>query len=282
MIRNADQSAARLPDTRRAAAPRRSSPARKGAGGSRSIDRVISIFEVLLRRDEPLRVAEMAQELSIPRSTAYGIVNALRDARYLTASENGAKLFLGPRLFELGSAYASKIDFLTEVAPIVKELRDATGETVQLSVLESGMLLVIMKEEGNRPVRIISRVGTRVPVNWAAGGRLIVGHYSDDELRRLLRDTVRPSPTGGASTDVELLLSQIRKCGQQGFSIEIGETNEHAGCVAAPVRDASARCIAALSIAAPEQRLRPANRKRLISAVCAAAGRMSLRLGARA
>ena len=144
----------------------------------------------------------------------------------------------------------------------------------------SDMLLVVMKEEGNRPVRIISRVGTRVPVNWAAGGRLIVGHYPEAELRRLLQATVRPSPTGKASTDVDLLLSQVQKCRQQGYSIEIGETNEHAGCVAAPVSDASGRCIAALSIAAPEQRLRPANRKRLVTAVRGAARRMSLRLGA--
>ena len=248
--------------------------------GSRSIRRAVQIFEMLLQRDEPLAVSEMARELSIPRSTAYTIVNVLTDARYLEPAGGGAKLFLGRRLFELGMSYGSKIDLLKAGALIVKELRDTTGETVQLSVLDTDMLLVLMKEEGSRPVRIISRVGSRVPVNWAAGGRLIVSDMEDDDLRRLLKRTIRPSPTLKASTDVDFLIRQVRRFRRQGYSVEIGETNEHAGCVAAPVIDLSGRCVAAISIAAPEQRLRSPNRKRLIAAVCEAARSLSHRLGA--
>jgi DNA-binding IclR family transcriptional regulator len=255
------------------------SESRHPGNSSRSIRRVVSVLDLLLRRDEPASVAEIARSLSIPRSTAYGIVNGLAEARYVDRRGDGSCYFLGPKLFELGMAYSSKIDLLTEGATIVKKLRDDTGETVQLSVLESDMLLVLMKEEGSRPVRIISRVGSRVPVNWAAGGRLIVSDLGEDELRRLLRSTVRPSPTGKASTDVDFLVRQVRRFRQRGYSIEIGETNEHAGCVAAPVFDASGRCTAAMSIAAPEQRLK-AGRKQLIQAACAAARQLSYRLGA--
>jgi IclR family transcriptional regulator, KDG regulon repressor len=274
-----DRSTRRLPIPHRARVRR--SVADEAAGGPTSVRRAINILEVLLQRDEPLGVAEIARMLAIPRSTAYGIVNVLTAAHYLESSGGGSgKLFLGPKLFALGMAYGNGIDLLKAGAPIVKELRDATGETVQLSVLESDMLLVLMKEEGSHPVRIISRVGSRVPVNWAAGGRLIVSDLSDDKLRRLLHDTVRPSPTGKASTNVEFLIRQIRKFRQRGYSVELNETNEHAGCVAAPVIDASGRCIAAMSIAAPEQRLKAPNRARLIEAVCESARRLSHRLGA--
>jgi DNA-binding IclR family transcriptional regulator len=252
---------------------------RQTDNGSRSVRRAIEIFELLFQRDEPVAVGEIATVLSIPRSSTYNITNVLGRARYLEAA-GGGKLFLGPKLFELGMAYGSKIDLMKVCAPIVKELRDMTKETVQLSVLDSDMLLVLMKEEGSHPVRIISRVGSRVPVNWAAGGRLIVSDLPDDELHRLLRTTVRPSPTGKASTDVAFLMNQIRKFRRQGYSVEIGETNEHAGCVAAPIMDASERCIAAVSIAVPEQRLKASNRRRLVAAVRDAAQRMSRRLGA--
>jgi IclR family transcriptional regulator, KDG regulon repressor len=250
------------------------------AAGSRSVRRALDILETLLRCDEPLGVAEIAKTLSIPRSTTYGIVNVLCDARYLEWFSDGSKLFLGPKLLELGTAYRSKIDLLKAGAPVVQELRDATGETVQLSVLDAGMLLVLMKEEGNHPVRIISRVGSRVPVNWAAGGRLIVSDLGDVELRRLLRQTVRASPTGKANLDIESLIRQVRRARQQGYSTELGEANDHAGCVAAPVIDAAGHCIAAISIAAPEQRLKQTNRARLIAAVRQAALQLSQRLGA--
>jgi DNA-binding IclR family transcriptional regulator len=225
-------------------------------------------------------VAEIARTLSIPRSTAYGIVKLLCNARYLERFSDGSKLFLGSKLLELGTAYRSKIDLLKAGAPIVQELRDATGETVQLSILDGEMLLVLMKEEGRHPVRIISRVGSRVPVNWAAGGRLIVSDLKDAELRHLLRQSVRASPTGKASLDIEALIRQVRKARQQGYCTELGEANEHAGCIAAPVIDASGRCVAAISIAAPEQRLKQINRVRLIAAVREAAQRLSQRLGA--
>jgi IclR family KDG regulon transcriptional repressor len=248
--------------------------------GSRSVRRALSILETLLRRDEALGVAEIARTLSIPRSTAYGIVNVLCDERYLDWFGDGRKVFLGPKLLELGTAYRSKIDLLKAGAPIVKTLRDETGETVQLSVLDQDMLLVLMKEEGSHPVRIISRVGSRVPVNWAAGGRLIVSDLDDAALRHLLRQTIRPSPTGKASLDVETLIRQIRKARKRGYSTELGETNEHAGCVAAPVIDASGHCVASISIAAPEQRLRRANRSKLTAKVRTAAEHLSTRLGA--
>ncbi len=169
--------------------------------------------------------------------------------------------------------------FLKDGAQIAEELRDETGETVQLSVLDDDMMMVLLKEEGIRPLRIISNVGSRVPVNWAAAGRLLVSDMDDKALTALLTATVRPSPTGRAATDVAKLITQIRRFRRQGYATELNETNEHAGCVAAPVIDASGRCIAALSVAAPEQRLAKPNRDYLIVSVIKAAEKLSRRLG---
>ena len=75
------------------------------------------------------------------------------------------------------------------------------------------------------------------------------------------------------------LIAQIRKFRRQGYATELNETNEHAGCVAAPVIDASGRCVAALSVVAPEQRLAKPNRDYLIERVMNAAEKLSRRLG---
>lgn len=245
--------------------------------GASSLQRAIRMLDILHQRNEPMRVSELASELQIPRSSAYVIVRELTGARLLSSSLD-RRVFLGPKLFELGMDYRDKVDLLREATPLVRNLRDATGETVQLSVLDVDALLVLMKEEGTQPVRIVSRVGSRVPVNWAAGGRLIVSDLAEHQLRELLRATMRASPTGRATTDNDVFIRQVKKAREQGFHIEIGETNEHAGCIAAPVRDSSGRCIAALSIAVPEQRLKSPNRQRLILAVQSAARTLSDRI----
>lgn len=260
---------------------------RNGAGGrgiaspeSRSVRRTLDIFELMMAEREPLPVTAIIDRLRIPKSTAYELVRTLTDAGYLERGRSPGAYFLGRRLFELGMAYRSQVDLLKEGSQIVEALRDSTGETVQFSVLENDMMLVLLKEESRQPIRIISHVGTRVPVNWAAAGRLLVSDLTDADLQRLLRHSARPSPTGRAPTDVNTLIAQVRKARAQGYAVELNETNAHAGCVAAPVLDAAGRCVAAISIVAPEQRMQRPQRERLIAAVKEHAGRLSHRLGA--
>jgi DNA-binding IclR family transcriptional regulator len=249
-------------------------------GGSRSVRRAIEIFEFLLQLGEPTTIGEIVVALSIPKSTAYELVRTLADSGYLEPSSRGG-IFLGRKLFELGMAYRAQVDLLRDGSQIVEELRNACGETVQLSVLENDMMLVLLKEEGSHPVRIISRVGSRVPVNWAASGRLLVSDLDDRALATLLSKSVRQSPTGRATTDIPKFIQQVRRFRKQGYATELNETNEHAGCVAAPVIDGSGRCTAAISIVVPEHRLGKANREALTEKVREAAARLSQRLGGR-
>lgn len=242
--------------------------------GARSLRRAVAMLTLIHRRGQAQSVADMAAALSIPKSTAYDIVNAMLDEGLVTPAD-GTRFALGHRLHELGAGYRAQVDILREGSRIVRALRDETGETVQLSAMEGPLMHVLLKEEGFRAVRIISNTGSRVPVNWAAAGRLLVSDLDDSGLRRLLTATVTPSPTGRAETDVGRLVSQIRAARTAGHASEIGETNEHAGCVAAPVLDAGGKVIAALSIAAPEQRLNSPDRMMLVAAVRRAAAELS-------
>lgn len=244
--------------------------AEPSGSGSRSLRRAVGMLCLIRSRGEPLTVAEMAAALSIPKSTAYDLVHAMLDEGLLTSVE-GSRFALGYLLHDLGAGYRAQVDILRAGTEVLQALRDETGETVQLSAMDGPMMHVLLKQEGFRAVRIISNTGSRVPVNWAAAGRLLVSDLDDLALRRLLSGTVAPSPTGRAETNVDRLIAQIRAFREAGHAIEIGETNEHAGCVAAPVFDARGRVVAAISLAAPEQRLNSPDRAELISAVTRAA-----------
>ncbi len=238
--------------------------------GARSLRRAMGMLTLIQTSGRAHSVTEMALALSIPKSTAYDLVHAMLDEGLVTSAEGG-RFALGLRLHELGASYRAQVDILREGTRIVRALRDETGETVQLSALDGPLMHVLLKEEGFRAVRIISHTGSRVPVNWAAAGRLLVSDLDDTGLRRLLSATVTPSPTGRAETDVDRLMTQIRAFRAQGHAVEIGETNEHAGCVAAPVLDGAGQVIAAISLAAPEQRLASPDREGLVAAVIRAA-----------
>lgn len=238
--------------------------------GARSLRRAVGMLALIKDRGRPQTVADLASALAIPKSTAYDLIRAMLDEGLVTPADE-ARFALGRRLHELGMGYRAQVDILREGTRIVRALRDETGETVQLSTLDGPLMHVLLKEEGFRAVRIISHTGSRVPVNWAAAGRLLVSDLDDAALRRLLAATVAPSPTGRAETDVDRLVAQIRRFRAQGHAVEIGETNEHAGCIAAPVLDHDGQVMAALSLAAPEQRLVSTDREGLVAAVVRAA-----------
>lgn len=262
----------------------RSGVSKRGADGalsrtstSRNVLRAFNVFEFIKARGEALGVLEISTHLGIPRSTTYDLIRTLIQADYLEKLPD-AKCGLGRKLYELGAAYKGQSPLLHHGGEVVRTLRDETRETVQLSVLDNRLMFVVLKEEGLQPVRIISNVGTRVPCNWAAAGKVLLAYLGADEAKRILRDTVRPSPTGKAITDTGKLIGVLVRTRRVGYGIEIGEVNAHGGCVAAPVFDKTGNCIAALSIAVPQQRLVGRDRDTLIEAVCNAAGELSERI----
>src|SRR5687768_14193115 len=94
--------------------------------GSRSVRRALDIFELMLQRAEPITVAQIVTELSIPKSTAYELVRTLSEGDYLAPSGRGSGLFLGRKLFELGMAYRGHVDLLKDGSRIAEQLRDET------------------------------------------------------------------------------------------------------------------------------------------------------------
>ena len=268
----------KTPANRSARPARAAGPDPDDQSGSPSVRRALRIFEYLLETSEPVSMTVLIEALNIPKSTAYELVRTLTEAGYIETSGADGGLFLGRKLFQLGMAYRNQVDLLKDGSQIVRALRDLTGETVQFSVLVDNYMQVLMKEEGMRPIRIISHIGSRVPVNWAAGGRLLVSDLGDDALAKLLRATMAQSPSGRACMDVDLIIAQVRAFRRQGFATELNEANEYAGCIAAPVIDEFGHCVATMSVVAPEQRLASPNREVLIAAVTEAAARLSQRI----
>jgi DNA-binding IclR family transcriptional regulator len=245
-----------------------------------SIKRVLEVLEILRRSERPLRASEIIRELSIPRSTGYEIIKILEASEYIERRGDNHAFSLGRQLHILGMTYRGQVDLLKDGGPIVEALRERTGETVQLCVLDNEYLLVLLKEDGLQPVRIISKVGTRVPVNWGASGRLLVSDLDDKQLVKLLARTASPSPINQRPVDIPALVKEIRAFRRRGWAFELNQTNEHAGCIAAPVLDLQGHCIATLSVVVPEHRLQKDQLQPLVNAVRDAARQLSSKLGA--
>jgi hypothetical protein len=89
----------------------------------------------------------------------------------------------------------------------------------------------------------------------------------------------RRSDTAGTITDPEKLRAALATIRQKGYAIDDEEIEVGLRCIAAPIRDHSGQVTAAISVAAPVQRMTKKNLQATIPSVIAAADAISRRLG---
>lgn len=241
------------------------------------IDRMLQILDHLQETGTPATSYELAKACAAPLSTVYVIVDDMVQKRLLDRTGSGA-VWLGPRLYHYGLSYARNLDFLTVAGHEMNELSHSVGETVQICGRDGDHMVVLAMAEGLGHFQVTSRVGTRVPLNWTASGRLLVGHLAPAERLAIFRRSASASPTGCAETDPHVLAASAERCLASGLSIQSGESDFSIACIAAPIRDGAGACIGTISIVVPEFKVAQSEPD-LVASVQAAAARIEDRLG---
>ena len=216
-----------------------------------AIDRAVQILDALQDTNRPITAYEIARLVGAPLSTVYSIINDLVEKNLLARTPDGA-IWLGSRLYGYGLTYASSLDYLAVAHEEMNRLSAQVGETVQVCGLEDGMMVVLQMAEGPGHFRVTSRVGSRVPLNWTASGRLLVGHLPDAERVAYFERYAKPSPTARAETRPDVLAKMAREALDAHLSIQIGESDASVACLAAPVLDQAGDCVFTISIVMPE------------------------------
>ena len=89
--------------------PQEEPPVRDGGGGVQSVDRALTILEVLARVGEA-GVTEVAAELGVHKSTAFRLVATLETHRLVEQTEDRGKYRLGVGVLRLAGATTSRLD----------------------------------------------------------------------------------------------------------------------------------------------------------------------------
>ncbi len=182
-----------------------------------------------MRPDRPLGVYAIAKAVKAPLSTVYVIVDDLVEKNMLTRQTDGS-IWLGARLYHYGLAYARSLDFMSIATHEMHDLCRQAGETVQVCGRDGDYMLVLAMADGPSHFQVASRVGTRVPLNWTASGRLLVGHLPEQERIELFKRCARSSPTGRAEIDPGTL-SEARKQSLRVALVDPGGGIRLCGCL---------------------------------------------------
>lgn len=219
---------------------------------TRGLDRAFEILEFLRVKRLPMRPNEIAAEISAPRSSVYELVNLLLSHGMLEYQGEDGRVFLGRKLYFLGTAYAEQVDLMRECERILIRLSEETRETAQMCLVENNKYTVAMMREGVRPFRITANVGELLPIPWTASGRLLVAHLSDKEILDFIPEEDFILPNGNFLAP-ELFIEQARQANQKGYFTFNSEVENFTHCFAVPIRQADRTCIATLCLVAPRE-----------------------------
>lgn len=246
-----------------------------------SIKRAFNILELFLKENRALSVPEIIARLNLPRTTAHEIVNTLLESGCLVRDEvHPNKVYLGFKLFELGSAYSANFDLVSEGRRVATRIVKECDETVQMAVRSGTEVVFVAKVDCSKAVRLVSSVGSRLPAHCTAVGKMLLSGLSNDQLIELYKGQEQlPRMTANSIGSLEKLIQELEVVRRRGLAYDDCESNVDVKCVAAPVYNKNKEMVAAMSISVPITRMSASRQDELGKMIRGGAEELSRRLG---
>ena len=226
--------------------------------GKYSVPVVRSTFRILeqLSRSELLGLRELTQTTGIPKSTVFRILSTLVELGYISRDLN-RNYRISPSLGSLVSDEATT-DALRRLAlPIMLELRDKYGETVNLGMQHGDKITYLEVVPSEFALRLQESRGASVPAHASALGKAILAFSPPESVDELMRSDKLESVTQHTISNPADFIAELKRVHNVGFAFDRGEGSMLAICIGAPILNAKGNAIAAMSISGPASRFNP-------------------------
>lgn len=221
---------------------------------NKSVIKATVLLGELGRHRAGITVTELAQAVGMTRPTAFRLLLSLEQTGFVDRVDN--RYTLGWEMARLGRLADPYTGAVARVQPILEEYAVRLNETVSLAMVRDAVNYdVIAEASGSRYLNVTMYVGETYPVHASATGKLMLAEMSDDEVAQSLPKKLERF-TPATITKRELLIQELHKIRDQGYSVMDSELEEGLFVVALPVRDVAGALVGIVSVNGPEQRLK--------------------------
>ena len=177
-----------------------------------------------------------------------------------------------------GSAFLRAVSVVDEFLRVATPIAARINQTVQLAVLDSPDVVFVAYVDSERPVRLVSEVGRRLPAHATAAGKALLA-FSNLSISEVYRSHDMAQLTARTVSSVEELERQLERARRRGWAEASQEASANLTCLAAPVRAHDRAVIAAMTICVPEPSLKPTYRQFLGRELLGGCAELSRRVG---
>lgn len=242
-----------------------------------TVDRVVAVLEALAHTRDGVGIRPLARETGIDRSAVSRLLRQLSDLGL--TQPDAAKYVIGPRLYALAGAIASRDALRSAAQPLVEAVAARFNETAYLAVLEDGHVVYRNRIESRQPIRYVAELGEPAALHAGAAGRAILAGMEDAEFAEWLRTADLAPVTPSTPHEADALCRLREADRRRGYAVSRGERVPGGGAVAAWFHGSDGRVVGSLVATSPVERLPRQREREMGEALAAAARTLAWRLG---
>lgn len=245
-----------------------------------AVDHALDLLEQFHDEVDELGVTELSKRLKLHKNNVFRLLATLESRGYIEQNRVTENYRLGLKTLELGQTFIKQMGLLRQSRPVLEALVSECNETTYVAILKDFHIVYLDVVETDLTVRVVPRVGSRLPAYCTAAGKVQLAYMTDEELDNYLPTKELKRFTPNTVTDRDQFKLHLKQIAEQGYAIDNEELDIGVCCVGAPIRDYTRRIIGAVSISGPSMRFSPERmEKELIPLVKKAGEDISTKLG---
>ncbi|WP_181803583.1 IclR family transcriptional regulator [Streptomyces shenzhenensis] len=248
------------------------------SGGVQSVDRAISVLEILAQRGEA-GVSEVAAEIDVHKSTAFRLLGALEARGLVEQSGERGKYSLGFGIVRLAGAVTGRIDVTQQGRQVCERLAEEIGETVNIAVMQEHYAINLHQVRGTAAVTAHNWVGQLTPLHATSSGKIMLAHRPAAERAALISDGGLKKLTPHTISSKAKLEKNLAEARERGYAWTLEELEIGLHAMAAPIRDREGVVIASISASGPSYRFTEERMHELAPVLVKGAEEISRRMG---
>ena len=222
----------------------------------RAVDRALDILLAFREGERDLSATELLARLPLRRPTLYRLLHTLVQAGFVHTSGEPQRFRLGDSVGQLARVWASfdekAVDLPAAAQPMMRRLRQHTGETVAVFIPDGNFRVCIAELASEQPLSFKRGVGYRERIMLGASGRTILAHLPHSMA--ILKDYARDLPAG-ISIDLKRYAHELEQTRKRGYAVSRSELIEGAVAMAAPFFGSNGQVTGSLAVFGPTVRL---------------------------
>ncbi len=221
-----------------------------------TIERAADVLFLFAGDRSTLGVTEIAAELQISKAVVHRILTSLKDRGLVTSDAATRKYSLGPAVLELAARYRDQLDVRPYALDAMGRLTEATHETATMSIRSGWERIYVEQVTPPLEVKMTVKLGVSHPLHAGSSSKAFLAFLPEDEQEAFFDSGRLQAVTSETVTNAAALRKELRTIREQGYAVSLGERQEGAGSVAAPIMDGG-EPVAVISVCGPLERFRP-------------------------